>query len=50
MLVIRYLKDKILVDQEVDFNKAHKVYKKIKRKYKYAEIILIDNGKEHHVW
>lgn len=52
MLVIRYFNKyfKKFIDITIDFDKAHILYKKIKRKHKYAEVIFIDKGVEHHIW
>lgn len=50
MLIIRFNKNDEIVDQEVTFENAHSVYKNLKRKYGYVEIILIDKGVEHFVW
>ena len=51
MLIVRFNKNDEIIDQEVTMENAHCVYKYCKHKYKYVEIILIDEkNNEHFVW
>ena len=50
MLIIRFNKNDEIIDKEVTFKNVRREYKKLKRKYRYVEIILIENGVEHFVW
>lgn len=46
MLFVRYIKNKKIVDQEVDMKSAHSVYRHMKKKYYHAELIIKENDTE----
>lgn len=50
MLIVRFNKNDEIVDQEVTLENAHCVFKNVKKRYGYTELLLIENGVEHFVW
>ena len=50
MLFGRYCKNHEIIDQEVTLENAHSVYRNLKRKYLYADLIMVGtDGVEHCV-
>lgn len=47
MLFIRYVKNKKIIDLFVTLDTVYPIYKKIKKKYGFADLILLDNDIEH---
>lgn len=50
MLIVRFNKNDEIVDQEVTLENALSIFRSVKKKYGYTEIILIENDVEHFVW
>ncbi len=47
MLIVRYFNNHIVKDTDVTVKNAHETYRHLRRKFGYAELILLENGIEY---